>query len=1107
MLYGQRFAPESQSKTNEMRKLFLFLIIPLLFLSCSDDSFIRNDSDQNLLPESKVLLPVDLISGNFNKPTKANTSVTESKINNVWALCFENTNADTYDSNAVLSEIAQVDLTGVNKTVILSRSDKPAFILFIANAEEIINNQKEYLTGKTYQSIIENNLLYGSSSSAGLKALSNPESVLPFIDETTHSLITPLPMYGTSAIIPQIQKGVKINSVLLSRSVSKLTVDATKAATTNGFILTGISLINVFDKGLINPTGITGNTPVNTSTRINFAKTISGKLQPVLQTVNNQTTSADPFYFFRNQQAIEVIIRGSFNDNPENRFYKVYINEDVTLSNVSYILNIESVSNKGYATMEDAIAAPDGSGMVVNVLISDDSHEIIANKDHFLGVSNSEFMLFADGAQNDVTVATITTNAFSSNGVIPQTHIELINGVNMSLLPGQNISSNSTDIKVSFTDDQTAEGIIRITIGTLVKDINVKKDWAIAGNFGDGKSGIFIADNVIEAHCTQINGRLGFATSATSPDRNATIESDSGTSLYAFIKSITGKDIIEFRALTKTGQTVLVRNITDIPEFAGNNIYWDAKNKNLKFDNFETASRENTLNIIGLQGYGWGNMIMGRAASYPIATSRFTVVPNDDEAIATIHGIKENILPNQTYAETNNGYMRQDPNNNMGDICIFMSKRGLTPVNNYGNRKWRLPDLDNIKRLPKRVSFSPDWTQEPVAPNNAYGLSKTAFAEYAEMFYFPLTLNVQYGPFLENKLYQQNFKYPMNYRSDKYFQFFMILNGNMPPRASYYANSIIGYSIRCVADNSPEVMTNLYKVSYEWKKAIEVGDIFDPKEYSQLKSQFVEQGGSVTLSSIKLECRDKTHAGWILNGKIYPLGATVTNINQDMPLYPYIRDLIAADSNIYWDGANLTFDYNPENSSPITETQQGVMFKFGSLVGVGPDGTVLTDPGMSIPDIPALYIESTPGKGENENTIVLYHDPAKRVGDICKYLSENGLAPEGAWRVPTAEEYRLLVPNYNNISPWQRITNIQSDGQSLVSWGTLYVGKVLLPPSGVILEGNTIGSRMGYIGYYWTSTASMPSDPFLIRLGLHFPVYAKKEGFDYQTLMPIRCVK
>ncbi len=78
--------------------------------------------------------------------------------------------------------------------------------------------------------------------------------------------------------------------------------------------------------------------------------------------------------------------------------------------NVSYKINVESVENRGYATIEEALVNyQPGTGVVCRVTLLDDFHELVANGQYYLGLSNSEFCFYADGEQNDIIVTTVTT--------------------------------------------------------------------------------------------------------------------------------------------------------------------------------------------------------------------------------------------------------------------------------------------------------------------------------------------------------------------------------------------------------------------------------------------------------------------------------------------------------------------------------------------------------------------------------------------------------------------------------------------------------------------------------------------------------------------------
>ena len=534
--------------------LFLFL------LACSGEN---GTLDEISLPEGKVRLAVDLRNGNYNKPAKAfSASLSEETLTDVWAFCFDAPNGVSSES-AVLKEMAEVNIDASGYSVMLSLSENPVFVLFVANAGEVIKKQMNQLAGKTYKAIIENELYYGNSISGGTALLSDPQQTPLFLDPDNHTLRTPLPMYGHSAILDNVQKGTTIGSVLLKRSVSKLMVDASAAASTNGFTLTGVSMINLFNKGLIVPEGIT-DIPVNKSSRVNYGIMVNNQLTPLISPVSGNNTLNIPLYFFRTQQNLQVIIAGHFTGSTVSRYYKVEIPEDKLLCNISYVLNIVSASNKGYATMQEAINAQAGTGLLTEVLVLDDSHELTSDGEYYMGLSNSVFLLCADGVQNDVTVSTVTTNAFGSGVVPPAAKIEILNSQNVTLVPGQTISSNSTDIKLNFNDQPQASCIIRITIGSLTKEITVNKQVSINSNFSEGSSGILIAENAIEAHVVNGNNNAGLASAALSSERNLSMESATGINVYAFINSTNGPETIEIRALTNTGKTILVRN-------AGNN--------------------------------------------------------------------------------------------------------------------------------------------------------------------------------------------------------------------------------------------------------------------------------------------------------------------------------------------------------------------------------------------------------------------------------------------------------------------------------------------------------------------------------------------------------
>ena len=161
-----------------------------------------------------------------------------------------------------------------------------------------------------------------------------------------------------------------------------------------------------------------------------------------------------------------------------------------------------------------------------------------------------------------------------------------------------------------------------------------------------------------------------------------------------------------------------------------------------------------------------------------------------------------------------------------------------------------------------------------------------------------------------------------------------------------------------------------------------------------------------------------------------------------------------AGSNIYWDPIKeiLTFDDNGDDRSH--ENYQGVFFKWGSLVATSPtdswnntDGEFfLNNPSLSTSDknlSKVIYVPNTNSStngGWNPNIksnnrwanipyvkdgfyntfpmteeahkrayLLEVHNPTKNIGDICKYITDQGWAPradEGIkWRMPTSNDF------------------------------------------------------------------------------------------------------
>ena len=270
---------------------------------------------------------------------------------------------------------------------------------------------------------------------------------------------------------------------------------------------------------------------------------------------------------------------------------------------------------------------------------------------------------------------------------------------------------------------------------------------------------------------------------------------------------------------------------------------------------------------------------------------------------------------------------------------------------------------------------------------------------------------------------------------------------------------------------------------------------------------------------------------------------TVRQLPEEQYYYPSAEEGWAG-SNIYWDAAyrnpdgslgRLTFD---DVGVRTHERYQGVQFMWGSLVALSPVGN-LTVPGKPYGNInpetgeagpdfngidnrfvsdlnelivhdsrgvdPSSYADWTeiPRAGWDrasdlpeylQDDQVLYrqrsylykiHDPAKGIGDICKYITDKGWAP-GAdmgvkWRMPTSEEFEPATYYvWQGGSPGPFVSN-KRDGTTVVNRGVVRLRSVFFPASGC--RSSFFYGRLwevGSMGYYWPSSPYMYGSYYLL---------------------------
>ena len=224
-------------------------ILAFLPVSCSDDSPVTGSPLLPEAPEGKVNVFLSLHKGSdYESPaTRSGTAADETIMGPPWVLVFLGN-----DKDATFLEAVQADMTSVGELYAqLSACNSSVVLLLISNADELIQAKLGSLTTTTTLSdAVTNLLLYGDPSDSpvgGNSALAIPQATVPFTGKK-------IPM-SAYCPLPQIITGTTVGTVgtplRLKRIVSKLYVDASGAHASDGFILTGVSVINVPVQGAL----------------------------------------------------------------------------------------------------------------------------------------------------------------------------------------------------------------------------------------------------------------------------------------------------------------------------------------------------------------------------------------------------------------------------------------------------------------------------------------------------------------------------------------------------------------------------------------------------------------------------------------------------------------------------------------------------------------------------------------------------------------------------------------------------------------------------------------------------------------------------------------
>lgn len=316
---------------------------------------------------------------------------------------------------------------------------------------------------------------------------------------------------------------------------------------------------------------------------------------------------------------------------------------------------------------------------------------------------------------------------------------------------------------------------------------------------------------------------------------------------------------------------------------AGSNIYWDAAQNRLTFDDTplpgQSAPHEKYQGV----SFYWGGL-----QAIPGGSQNSNTSPVMDYVWSSTGDTRMNAPVCVTnYLDLVNRKFPFKPDDGLGDICLFMTRRGWAPK----NKKWRMPQRDELNKifpvvqvgtyLDKYPGYQPGYTRDGTSPVETGLRLGNYYLPQSGFFH-------RYGPGLgfNSQVCSNSFYATEDIPKGQYAitEFYSLTKGRI---TNYYTNhTSFGLFVRCVVDETPGDIIPLYMVSYDLSDKGS-GTITAPTSSGIITNQYAGPGGSVVLSSVQLPSTGGfTHVGWIADGQTYTFGATLSGINKDVVVAP-----------------------------------------------------------------------------------------------------------------------------------------------------------------------------------------------------------------------------
>lgn len=419
-------------------------------------------------PGGKVRIELLTPAPHYATPATRAGKADEDAIGEIpWVLVFAGE-----DDAAVYVEAARAYTSGGKKYVDLTAREGASRLLVLANGQAkftAADAAAEYdFSADVFDELLEGETLAGACAMLHTRPLASPQPAVPFTGGA-------LPMSGV-ATAQKIERGERIG-VEMVRTVARITVENSAG----NFTLTGATVTGAPRRTTLHRTG--GNETIEA----NGGGADRTRYTEIAEAEEN-TTAGNPIYLYESPAdgGMFLIVEGAYGG--ETNYYKLAFTGrsggalDI-VRNHDYSVEIESVLRKGYTSLDDAIAAEYASNedMAATVTVTDPAvHDIVDNGRYYLGVSNSQYIFYADGALTGRVAFTVTTDCaedVADNSITVSEGLTLTGREEIPLGGGE---VGTQDVVIDIAEGFTS-GTVTLRLGDLEKVVTVSRGGGAVG--------------------------------------------------------------------------------------------------------------------------------------------------------------------------------------------------------------------------------------------------------------------------------------------------------------------------------------------------------------------------------------------------------------------------------------------------------------------------------------------------------------------------------------------------------------------------------------------------------------------------------------------------